>query len=97
MNRKLDTQKRTEFIQGIYLSKNCYIDVTLIFKDIKAKLITIYWLQEKVISILCSQVALGNSNELLDADYNADQLPSGKHSTKGLGQIAPDPNNYVAL
>ncbi|XP_043109054.1 poly [ADP-ribose] polymerase 2 [Puntigrus tetrazona] len=47
--------------------------------------------------LLLSEVALGNSNELLDADYNADQLPSGKHSTKGLGQTAPDPNNYVAL
>uniref|UniRef100_A0A671RND0 Poly [ADP-ribose] polymerase n=1 Tax=Sinocyclocheilus anshuiensis TaxID=1608454 RepID=A0A671RND0_9TELE len=47
--------------------------------------------------LLLSEVALGNSNELLDADYNADQLPSGKHSTKGLGQTAPDSNNYVAL
>ncbi|KAK2900729.1 hypothetical protein QQF64_015276 [Cirrhinus molitorella] len=47
--------------------------------------------------LLLSEVALGNSNELLDADYNAGQLPSGKHSTKGLGQTAPDPNNYVAL
>uniref|UniRef100_A0A8C2K3T0 Poly [ADP-ribose] polymerase n=1 Tax=Cyprinus carpio TaxID=7962 RepID=A0A8C2K3T0_CYPCA len=47
--------------------------------------------------LLLSEVALGNSNELLDADYSADQLPSGKHSTRGLGQTAPDPNNYVAL
>uniref|UniRef100_A0A8C1S438 Poly [ADP-ribose] polymerase n=1 Tax=Cyprinus carpio TaxID=7962 RepID=A0A8C1S438_CYPCA len=47
--------------------------------------------------LLLSEVALGNSNELVDADHNADQLPSGKHSTKGLGQTAPDPNNYVAL
>ncbi|XP_026060896.1 poly [ADP-ribose] polymerase 2-like isoform X4 [Carassius auratus] len=47
--------------------------------------------------LLLSEVALGNSNELLDADYTADQLPSGKHSTRGLGQTAPDPNNYVAL
>ncbi|KAK7163385.1 hypothetical protein R3I93_007439 [Phoxinus phoxinus] len=47
--------------------------------------------------LLLSEVALGDSKELLDADYTADQLPSGKHSTKGLGQTAPDPNNYVAL
>lgn len=47
--------------------------------------------------LLLSEVALGDSNELLDADYSADQLPSGKHSTKGLGQTASDPNNYVAL
>lgn len=47
--------------------------------------------------LLLSEVALGDSNELLDADYNADQLPSGKHSTKGLGQTAPDPKTSVAL
>ncbi|CAM4590044.1 unnamed protein product [Leuciscus chuanchicus] len=47
--------------------------------------------------LLLSEVALGDSKELLDADYSADQLPSGKHSIKGLGQTAPDPNNYVAL
>ncbi|ROL55166.1 Poly [ADP-ribose] polymerase 2 [Anabarilius grahami] len=47
--------------------------------------------------LLLSEVALGESNELLDANYSADQLPSGKHSTKGLGQTAPDPNNYVTL
>lgn len=44
-----------------------------------------------------TQVALGDSNELLDANYNADQLLSGKHSTKGLGQTAPNPNNHVTL
>ncbi|XP_051553307.1 poly [ADP-ribose] polymerase 2 isoform X2 [Myxocyprinus asiaticus] len=47
--------------------------------------------------LLLSEVALGESNELLDADYNAGKLPSGKHSTKGLGQTAPDPNNNVTL
>ncbi|XP_077088643.1 poly [ADP-ribose] polymerase 2 isoform X2 [Siphateles boraxobius] len=47
--------------------------------------------------LLLSEVALGDSKELLDADYSADKLPSGKHSIKGLGQTAPDPNNYVAL
>lgn len=44
-----------------------------------------------------SQVALGDSNELLDADYEASNLPSGKHSTKGLGQTGPDPKNSVTL
>ncbi|KAA0719475.1 Poly [ADP-ribose] polymerase 2 [Triplophysa tibetana] len=47
--------------------------------------------------LLLSEVALGDSNELLDANYNADQLLSGKHSTKGLGQTAPNPNNHVTL
>ncbi|XP_066537171.1 poly [ADP-ribose] polymerase 2 [Hoplias malabaricus] len=47
--------------------------------------------------LLLSEVALGDCNELLDANYDADKLPSGKHSTKGLGQTAPDPKNSVTL
>lgn len=43
------------------------------------------------------QVALGDSNELLDADYKANKLPAGKHSTKGIGQTGPDPQNFVTL
>ncbi len=43
------------------------------------------------------QVALGDCNELLDADYEANNLPAGKHSTKGLGRTAPDPKNSVTL
>ncbi|CAG5896401.1 unnamed protein product [Menidia menidia] len=42
-------------------------------------------------------VALGDCNELLDADYEAARLPAGKHSTKGLGQSGPDPRNSVTL
>lgn len=52
-------------------------------------------------SILCFcirfQVALGDSNELLDADYEASKLPDGKHSTKGLGQTEPDPKHSLTL
>lgn len=44
----------------------------------------------KLIS-LGSQVALGNMNELLNADYNADKLPKGKHSVWGKGRVGPDP------
>nr|XP_055057622.1 poly [ADP-ribose] polymerase 2 isoform X2 [Misgurnus anguillicaudatus] len=47
--------------------------------------------------LLLSEVALGGVNELLDSNYEADKLPFGKHSTKGLGQTAPDPNNHVIL
>uniref|UniRef100_A0A8C3B0C5 Poly [ADP-ribose] polymerase n=1 Tax=Cyclopterus lumpus TaxID=8103 RepID=A0A8C3B0C5_CYCLU len=32
--------------------------------------------------LLLSEVALGDCNELLDADYEANNLPAGKHSTK---------------
>ncbi|XP_066579043.1 poly [ADP-ribose] polymerase 2 [Amia ocellicauda] len=47
--------------------------------------------------LMLSEVALGDSNELLNADYDADRLPSGKHSTKGLGQTAPDPKNSITF
>ncbi|XP_034558442.1 poly [ADP-ribose] polymerase 2 isoform X2 [Notolabrus celidotus] len=47
--------------------------------------------------LLLCEVALGDSNELLDADYEANNLPAGKHSTKGLGQTGPDPQNSVTL
>jgi hypothetical protein len=47
--------------------------------------------------ISANQVALGKSNELLHADYNADQLPTGLSSVKALGSIAPSNKNEVKL
>ncbi|XP_034470522.1 poly [ADP-ribose] polymerase 2 isoform X1 [Hippoglossus hippoglossus] len=47
--------------------------------------------------LLLCEVALGDSRELLDADYEAGNLPAGKHSTKGRGQTGPDPKNSVTL
>ncbi|KAM9844809.1 poly [ADP-ribose] polymerase 2 [Aulostomus maculatus] len=47
--------------------------------------------------LLLCEVALGDCNELLDANYEADNLPAGKHSTKGVGQTGPDPRNSVSL
>jgi poly [ADP-ribose] polymerase len=43
------------------------------------------------IMLLC-EVALGNCNEKLHADYHAANLPPGKHSTKGCGRTAPSAN-----
>ncbi|XP_009793726.1 poly [ADP-ribose] polymerase 2 [Nicotiana tabacum] len=40
--------------------------------------------------LLLCEVALGEMNELLSSNYNADKLPSGKLSTKGVGATAPD-------
>ncbi|KAJ6848626.1 poly [ADP-ribose] polymerase 2-A [Iris pallida] len=40
--------------------------------------------------LLLCEVALGDMAEKLDADYNADRLPTGKLSTKGVGATAPD-------
>ncbi|XP_068460471.1 poly [ADP-ribose] polymerase 2 isoform X2 [Clinocottus analis] len=47
--------------------------------------------------LLLSEVALGDCHELLDADYEASNLPAGKQSTKGLGRTGPDPKNSVDL
>ena len=33
----------------------------------------------------------GTEQYLLAANYNAKKLPKGKHSTKGLGHVEPDP------
>uniref|UniRef100_A0AAV2JNQ0 Poly [ADP-ribose] polymerase n=1 Tax=Knipowitschia caucasica TaxID=637954 RepID=A0AAV2JNQ0_KNICA len=53
--------------------------------------------QNNVGLLLLCEVALGDANDLLDANYEADKLPPGKHSTKGLGQTGPDPRNAVTL
>lgn len=53
--------------------------------------------QNNVGLLLLCEVALGDCNELFDADYEANNLPSGKHSTKGLGRTGPDPKNSVTL
>lgn len=43
------------------------------------------------------QVALGQCNELLEANPEAEGLLQGKHSTKGLGKMAPDPASFITL
>ncbi|TVU20949.1 hypothetical protein EJB05_30555 [Eragrostis curvula] len=40
--------------------------------------------------LLLCEVALGDMNELIYANYKADNLPKGKLSTKGVGRTAPD-------
>ncbi|XP_052161977.1 poly [ADP-ribose] polymerase 2-A [Oryza glaberrima] len=40
--------------------------------------------------LLLCEVALGEMNELLNADYDANNLPKGKLSTKGVGQTEPN-------
>lgn len=47
--------------------------------------------------IMLCEVALGNMNEKLQTDYNAANLPSGKHSTKGCGVTYPDPKASVVV
>ncbi|KAK1354197.1 Poly [ADP-ribose] polymerase [Heracleum sosnowskyi] len=47
--------------------------------------------------LLCEVVALGDMAELLDAKYDADKLPDGKLSTKGVGATAPDLSEVETL
>ncbi|XP_075387594.1 poly [ADP-ribose] polymerase 2 [Tenrec ecaudatus] len=47
--------------------------------------------------LLLSEVALGQCNELLGANPEAEGLLQGKHSTKGLGKIAPSPSGFITL
>ena len=47
--------------------------------------------------MLLSDVALGSPHELLSADYNAQNLPKGKHSVKGLGKMAPDSSKACTM
>ncbi|CAJ1969733.1 unnamed protein product [Sphenostylis stenocarpa] len=47
--------------------------------------------------LLLCEVALGEMAELLNAKYDADQLPEGKLSTKGLGGTTPDPSKAREL
>uniref|UniRef100_A0ACB8EWT8 Poly [ADP-ribose] polymerase 2 n=1 Tax=Sphaerodactylus townsendi TaxID=933632 RepID=A0ACB8EWT8_9SAUR len=45
--------------------------------------------------LLRGEVALGESNELLEANPEAMNLPPHKHSTKGLGKLAPANNTVL--
>lgn len=47
--------------------------------------------------LVLAEVALGNQEKLLNADYNADRLPPGKHSVMGLGAVGPDPSGNLTL
>ncbi|KAM9066663.1 poly [ADP-ribose] polymerase 2 isoform X1 [Sarcophilus harrisii] len=47
--------------------------------------------------LLLSEVALGDCNELLEANPEAAGLLQGKHSTKGMGKMAPNPSHFVTL
>ncbi|VDM35148.1 unnamed protein product [Hydatigera taeniaeformis] len=48
------------------------------------------------IMALC-EVSLGEINPLVNADYNANQLPEGKHSVQGVGRNMPDPSTWITL
>ena len=45
--------------------------------------------------LILAEVALGDTNDLLHADYNANNLPDGKNSTKGCGSFGPKESNFL--
>jgi len=47
--------------------------------------------------LLACEVALGQSNDLLTADYHAAELPAGAHSVRGLGKMAPNPSKNATM
>ncbi|CAF1916114.1 unnamed protein product [Brassica napus] len=47
--------------------------------------------------LLLCEVALGDVNELIYPDYEADNLPTGKLSTKGVGKTAPNSSEAKTL
>ncbi|MCO5608356.1 hypothetical protein L7F22_062565 [Adiantum nelumboides] len=47
--------------------------------------------------LLLCEVALGDMRELQNADFNADKLPPGKLSTKGLGGTEPNFKDFKVL
>jgi len=54
--------------------------------------------REKNVGLLAlCEVALGKTRDLTNADYNADNLPDGFSSTKGVGRTIPDETGHVTL
>jgi len=52
--------------------------------------------EQNVGCMLLCDVAFGNPDELLHADFNASKLPANKHR-KGCGSTQPDPKTYRDL
>ncbi|MPC33378.1 Poly [ADP-ribose] polymerase 2 [Portunus trituberculatus] len=80
-------------VTGYMFGKGVY------FADMVSKSANYCWANSRnnVGFLLLSEVALGKSNPLLQADYEANKLPPGYHSVKGCGRTAPNPENFTKL
>lgn len=47
--------------------------------------------------MVLSEFALGETRDLFDANFEASELADGKHSTRGLGGMCPDPEEVVTM
>ena len=80
-------------VTGYMFGKGCY------FADMSSKSANYCFpskSQPEGLLLLC-EVSLGKQNELLNAKYDADKLPKGKHSVKGVGKNCPTSDNYTKL
>lgn len=80
-------------VTGYMFGKGCY------FSDCSSKSANYCYTNSiKNVGLLSlSEVSLGVCNELKQADNNADKLPSGKMSVKGVGKSEPDQAEWVKL
>jgi len=78
-------------VTGYMFGKGIY------FADMVSKSANYCWAgpSNNIGCMLLCEVALGDCNEKLFADYNASDLPSGKSSTKGVGRTAPPESSYI--
>jgi poly [ADP-ribose] polymerase len=80
-------------VTGYMFGKGCY------FADMSSKSANYCFAtpsKPQGLMLLC-EVALGEPNELLNADYAANKLPKGKHSVKGVGRVVCDESNFTKL
>ena len=63
----------------------------------KSAAYTCYDLSDNIGLFLLCEVALGNSKEYHDTNSDADNLPKGFHSTKGIGTKIPNPKEHSTL
>jgi Poly(ADP-ribose) polymerase catalytic domain. len=47
--------------------------------------------------LILAEVALGEMNPKFKADSKAHKLPEDKHSVKGMGNIGPNPGEFVTI
>nr|XP_053653946.1 poly [ADP-ribose] polymerase 2-like [Cherax quadricarinatus] len=80
-------------VTGYMFGKGIY------FADMVSKSANYCWANQRsdVGLMLLSEVALGKTNDLINADYNANNLPKGFNSVKGCGRIVPNPQNFTTL
>lgn len=77
-------------VTGYMFGKGVY------FADMCSKSANYCYATDEGLLLLC-EVALGNQNKLINANYDANKLPKNKHSVMGLGRTVPNPDEDIVL